>query len=169
MELKKILKIILILGLILILIDQTSKVLINNFIKEDIILVPNEILTITKVENEGIAFGLNKQNLGNIGLSVIILIFIFNYIISQKDRMTKSVVIFLSFIIAGGISNLIDRIAKGAVFDFIKVGTFPVFNFADAFIVCGWILFVINFVKYTAIDIKAEFSVKKDKKHRKER
>lgn len=163
MELKKILKIIIILGLILIIVDQTSKVLISQLMKEDITIIPNDILTITKVENEGMAFGLNKQNIGNIGLSIIILVVIFNYIFSQKDKMTKPVIIYLSFIIAGGISNVIDRIIKGAVFDFIKIGTFPVFNFADMCIVCGWILFVINFIKYTAIDIKAEIPVNKDK------
>ena len=166
MELKKIFKIITIIGIILILLDQTSKILISNYMEKEMKIIPNNILTITKVENEGIAFGLNKQNLGNIGLSVIILIVIFNYIIAQKDRLTKMVVIYLSFIISGGISNVIDRIFKGAVFDFIKIGSFPVFNFADIYIVCGWILFVINFVKYTAIDIKAEIPVKDNNKNK---
>lgn len=147
----------------LIIIDQTSKILIAQFMENDFKIIPNNILTITKVENEGMAFGLNKQNLGNIGLSTIILIVIINYIIVQKERMTRSVVIYLSFIIAGGISNVIDRIWKGAVFDFIKVGNFPVFNFADMCIVCGWLLFVANFIKYTAIELKAEIPVKKDK------
>lgn len=164
MELKNIFKIILIIGFVLIILDQTSKIVINNFMENDIKIIPNDILTITKVENEGIAFGLNKQNIGNIALSVIVLAVIFNYIISQKDRMKKSIIIFLSFIISGGISNVLDRIFKGAVFDFIKIGEFPVFNFADMFIVCGWILFVINFIKETAIDLKAEIPVKKDKK-----
>ena len=164
MELKNIFKIILIIGFVLIILDQTSKIVINNFMENDIKIIPNDILTITKVENEGIAFGLNKQNIGNIALSVIVLAVIFNYIISQKDRMKKSIIIFLSFIISGGISNVLDRIFKGAVFDFIIIGEFPVFNFADMFIVCGWILFVINFIKETAIDLKAEIPVKKDKK-----
>ena len=164
MELKKIFKIIVILGLILIIIDQTSKILINRFVSEDISIIPNKVLTITKVENEGIAFGINKQNLGNIGLTAIILVVIFNYIISQKEKLTKPVVVYLSFMIAGGISNLIDRIFKGAVFDFIKVGNFPVFNFADMCIVCGWFLFLISFIKTTAIDLKTETLTKKDKK-----
>ena len=164
MELKKILRIILLIGLILIILDQTSKIIISQCMEEDINLIPNGVLIITKVENEGIAFGFNKQNVGNIGLSIIILVVIFNYIISQKSKLTKTVVVYLSFIIAGGISNVIDRIFKGAVFDFIKIGSFPVFNFADVFIVCGWLLFVINFIKYTAIDIKAELPTKKDKK-----
>ena len=163
MELKKVFKIIGIIGLILIILDQTSKIAISECMKEDISLIPNDILTITKMKNEGMAFGLNKTNLGNIGLSIIILIVIFNYVVAQKNRLTKPVVIYLSLIIAGGISNVIDRIFKGAVFDFIQIGSFPVFNFADAFIVCGWLLFVIHFVIETAIDIKAEIPVKKDK------
>ena len=163
MELKKILKIIGIIGLILIILDQTSKIMINEWVEQDISVIPNDVLTITKVENEGIAFGLNKQNVGNIGLSIIILIAIFNYVIAQKSRLTRTVIIYLSLIIAGGISNVIDRIFRGAVFDFIQIGSFPVFNLADAFIVCGWLLFVIHFIKETAIDVKAEIPAKKDK------
>ena len=71
MELKNIFKILVIISLILIIIDQTSKIVINNLVNEDIEIIPN-ILTITKLENEGVAFGLNNNNLGNIGLCLII-------------------------------------------------------------------------------------------------
>ena len=163
MKLKKILKVVIIITLGIIIIDQTSKILINKFVSEDIEIIPN-IFAITKLENEGIAFGLNKQNFGNIIITLIILFAIFNFLISQKDKLTISNVIFLSFIISGGISNIIDRIFKGAVFDFIKIGEFPVFNIADISIVLGWLLFVIGFLKDTAIDIKAGNLIRKDKK-----
>lgn len=162
MKLKKILRIVIIVCLILIIIDQTSKILINNLVSKDIIIIPN-IFSITKLENKGMAFGINKKNIGNIGISLIVLFVIFNYIIVQRSRMKSKTVVFLSFIVSGGISNIIDRIFKGAVFDFIKIGDFPVFNFADMFIVIGWILFSINFLKETAIDIKAGDLVEKDK------
>ena len=164
MKLKNIFKIVIIISMILIIIDQTSKIVVKNFVDKDIEIIPN-ILNITKLENEGVAFGINSNNnLGNIGLCLIILIFIINYMISQKDRLKKKSIIFLSMIISGGISNILDRIFKGAVFDFIKIGeNFPVFNIADIFIVLGWLLFLKNFVKETAIDIKAEIPVKKDK------
>ena len=164
MKLKNIFKIVIIISMILIIIDQTSKIVVKNFVDKDIEIIPN-ILNITKLENEGVAFGINSNNnLGNIGLCLIILIFIINYMISQKDRLKKTSIIFLSMIISGGISNILDRIFKGAVFDFIKIGeNFPVFNIADIFIVLGWLLFLINFAKETAIDIKAEIPVKKDK------
>ncbi len=40
-------------------------------------------------------------------------------------------------IIGGAIANLIDRVPDGVVTDFIAVGTFPVFNIADACITVG--------------------------------
>jgi len=46
----------------------------------------------------------------------------------------------LVWIVAGGAGNLIDRIMYGHVIDFISVGTFPVWNFADMCIIGGCIL-----------------------------
>ena len=46
----------------------------------------------------------------------------------------------LVWIVAGGAGNLIDRIMYGHVIDYISVGTFPVWNFADMCIVGGCIL-----------------------------
>jgi len=41
----------------------------------------------------------------------------------------------------GGITgNLIDRLQRGAIVDFIAVGPWPIFNLADAAIVCGFCL-----------------------------
>lgn len=163
MELKKILKIILILGFVLIGIDQISKIFVNILIKTDLELIPNNILVFTKVNNEGIAFGINKKNFINIIITILILSFIFSYLVNQKDKMTNRVVVYLTLIISGGLSNLLDRVIRGSVFDFIGIGEFPVFNFADICIVFGWILFSINFFKYTAVDLKSEFQLNKKK------
>lgn len=146
MESKKILKIILIVTILVILIDQVSKILIDIFVQNDIVILQN-VLEISKFENEGFAFGINKQNISNIALTVLVLAIIIRFIVMQKKNLTIKTTIFLSMIIAGGISNVIDRFFRGAVLDFIKVGDFPVFNLADCFIVIGWILFVIDLIK----------------------
>ena len=43
----------------------------------------------------------------------------------------------LSMQLGGALGNLIDRLTIGHVTDFISVGTFPVFNIADASISVG--------------------------------
>ena len=59
----------------LILIDQISKVVIQYNYSEPI---GNEIINITLVQNEGIAFGLNKGNIRNIILTILVLFIIIN-------------------------------------------------------------------------------------------
>ena len=49
---------------------------------------------------------------------------------------------------AGGIGNLIDRIAKGYVVDFIdfRLIHFPVFNVADIFVTVGAIFIFVSII-----------------------
>jgi signal peptidase II len=51
--------------------------------------------------------------------------------------------IALAMQVGGALGNLIDRIRFGPVTDFIAVGTFPVFNVADASITVGVIILLI--------------------------
>ena len=66
----------------------------------------------------------------------------------EKDELTNWGV---SLILAGGIGNLIDRVFRGSVVDYIditKLFNWPVFNLADIYIVIGVILvFVLILVK----------------------
>lgn len=50
--------------------------------------------------------------------------------------------IFLLAVFSGALSNMLDRLAFGCVTDFISVGSFPVFNFADILITGGTMLFL---------------------------
>ena len=46
--------------------------------------------------------------------------------------------------LGGAIGNLIDRISSGYVTDFISIGTFPVFNVADASISIGVAILILG-------------------------
>lgn len=51
---------------------------------------------------------------------------------------------FAAAVIAGGVSNLFDRVIRGGVVDYIGLWSLPVFNLADALIVFGAVLFVVD-------------------------
>lgn len=53
--------------------------------------------------------------------------------------------------------NLIDRIFRGYVIDFINIFpsiNFPKFNFADIYITMGWVTIAFMFALYTHKEIK---------------
>ncbi len=52
--------------------------------------------------------------------------------------------IFLLAALAGAISNFIDRLFHNCVIDFIKIGSFPIFNLADICITLGIMFFILS-------------------------
>lgn len=74
----------------------------------------------------------------NIILTIIIaglIISIFYLIFNKKSQ--KSLIIPLTFILFGAISNLLDRYLYGAVVDYFDLRYFTIFNLADSIISLG--------------------------------
>ncbi|MGZ9164197.1 MAG: signal peptidase II [Anaerolineales bacterium] len=93
--------------------------------------------------NTGAAFGIFKEG----GMIFTVLAFIvigaILYYYPQVERSDWSLRLAMSMQLGGAIGNLIDRLRIGHVTDFISIGTFPVFNVADASISVGCaVLFV---------------------------
>ena len=67
----------------------------------------------------------------------------------NNESIDYTVLVSLILILSGGIGNLIDRILKGYVVDFIKFDfiNFPIFNVADISITLGIFILVIIIVK----------------------
>lgn len=91
--------------------------------------------------NSSGVFGLTTGGLP-IYTGVLLLV---SYSIFLEKR--KYALIGLSFIFAGGFSNLMDRLFFGCVRDFIRILTFPTFNFADFLITIGVILVIFGLFK----------------------
>ena len=79
--------------LLLIIIDQISKLFVLKFYSSSI--VGNELLGIELVYNTGLAFGFNDGNIKNIILTIFVLIVILNFIINQILCIYKSILIYI--------------------------------------------------------------------------
>ena len=148
---------ILITGLVT--IDQISKYLIEanlNLYESVKIFV---LLDFTFIKNFGGAFNLFNDATLDIGIIFIFLVSliclylilaIFTNLVFKKIKFRER--IYWSVILAGGLGNLLDRIYRGYVVDFIDITFNPyVFNLADCFVTLGIIFLIIDSFFYTNV------------------
>ena len=156
MKKKNILLILLIVFLII--LDQATKIIVINTIKGESLNIINNFLNFTYVENSGVAFGINSNGrVTNIIINIIVMAVVIRFMLNQKEMMNKFTSISLSLILAGGFGNLIDRIFRGTVIDFIDISpifNFPTFNIADILVVVGWISFALSMAIYPTKEFK---------------
>ena len=121
-------------------IDQLIKYYVDLYLKNrPALTVIKNVLQFNYLENDGAMMGFmgGKTALMTV-LAVIcvvvMLVVIFSGII--KDRVDYWCCLFM---IAGGLGNIIDRIFRGYVIDYIEVlfVDFYIFNFADCLITCS--------------------------------
>ena len=146
---------LIILGIFIILLDQITKAIL---IGKNITIIPN-ILNFTYTENTGVAFGIGSSNLILIIIvNIVVLGIIIKFIKERKEQVNFSILISLILILSGGIGNLIDRIVRGYVIDFIDVNlfNFPNFNIADISISIGIISLVFILCNSILKEKKAE-------------
>lgn len=144
--------------ILLIFIDQSTKTFLIHYLKTQpgyyIELLP--ILDIVYSWNYGISFGLFRNyyqysNYVFLLLNSIIILYLI-YLLKFYQEIWKHT--GLMMIIGGAFGNLIDRIFRGAVFDFIYFhyhnNGFPAFNFADSFITLGAMIFIYGYIFFTS-------------------
>lgn len=128
-------------SIILIIIDQMTKILIlqnKNIFPKQII---KGLLKFSYCENRGVAFSLGDGNVAIfVLLNIVLITVLILYFEKNKTEFNLLGRVFVSMVIAGGISNLIDRAFRGFVVDFIDISdlfNFAIFNVADIFITIG--------------------------------
>lgn len=98
-------------------------------------------------ENTGVAFSFPVPYIVLIPLSFIMIAGILVYGIRSFNVDNPLTIAILGFITGGAVGNIIDRIFRGFVIDFIKVGPWPTFNLADAFLCIGIFLLLLFYGK----------------------
>lgn len=107
------------------------------------------IFNLVYVENKGAAWGMFADArwvfivVSTVAIIAVIAVLLF---------FSREHILFclsLSMILAGGVGNMIDRVANGFVVDFLQFAfweDFPVFNGADSFVTVGAVLLIVYVV-----------------------
>jgi signal peptidase II len=135
------------IALAAILADQASKaVVLARFTDDTAIAVIPGFFRLVRVENRGIAFGMLSDSASPWTLLLLILfslgaIALVGALLWQNHLSSLSAGTGLSLILGGAAGNLIDRVLRGRVVDFLDlyVGSYhwPAFNIADSAICIG--------------------------------
>lgn len=135
---------------VIVLLDQVLKFWIQSVGEISII---SGVLNFKVSENNSAAYGIGSNStIMYVLTNIVILSVIFKFITTQNEFVDKKLKVFLSFIIAGGISNVIDKLLRGYVTEFIdfrQVANLPVFNIADLFVIIGWVSVAAIFASFT--------------------
>ncbi len=153
MNKKKIISIV--IGIAIIVLDQLTKMALIN---KNITLIPN-LMEFTYTKNTGAAFGIGSNNIIMVIIvNVIILGFIIKFLKDNSKKVDFSIIVSLVLILSGAIGNLIDRLFRGFVIDFIDINVFnfPNFNIADIAIVLGIFVLIIVITKSIIMENKEE-------------
>jgi signal peptidase II len=135
-------------------LDQIAKWLVaGRFSFDTSVTVIPGLFSLVRVENRGVAFGMLSGASSGLALTVIILVSVVAlgvicYLLWKNDASAWRTGIALALILGGATGNLIDRIARGRVVDFLdfyfRDYHWPAFNVADSAIVVGAGLLIID-------------------------
>jgi len=143
--------------------DHLSKWIVKSTMRLDqTVSVIGDFLTISYIQNQGIAFGLFDSNSSQIKAPLLVIISILAlgiilYIFFSMPARVKLSGLAMGLILGGALGNMIDRIAAGKVVDFIDVDfpdisikafnvhmtRWPTFNIADASVLIGIIMLLV--------------------------
>jgi signal peptidase II len=131
-------------------LDQAAKRwLYARMVLGETVPVIRDFFHLTLIQNSGMAFGL-MQNRGWIYLvGSLAVICVLIYMVFGKTKLSKWQIFAISLVVGGAAGNLADRLAYGAVIDFLDFrGIWPfIFNGADMAIVAGSFLFAVSYVR----------------------
>lgn len=142
---------------VLVVADQIIKLLVIEHL-EPIGSLPliDGIIQLNYAENTGAAFGSFSEHTNFLSIfTFFVIIAGVLYLFIKKKKLDVEYVC-ISLIIAGGIGNLVDRVLRGFVVDYIEFLfiDFAIFNFADILVTCSSVVLVIWLIYDIYLDSK---------------
>ena len=125
--------------------DQLFKYIVTEKLRDGapLVLIPH-VLQLHYTENDGAMMGLLQGKTTLMAVLALAVFAVLLYLVFSKKIRFGLVYCCLAGILAGGLGNLLDRIFRGFVVDYIEVlfVKFYIFNFADCLITVGAFLII---------------------------
>ena len=136
-----------ILALLALAADQITKVIVRATVepRETIEVFPG--FDISRVTNEGIAFGLFPGRQGAVAILTVAALCAIAVALAGLVARNATVAAGAGLLVGGSLGNLIDRLAHGEVTDFLDPARWPAFNVADCCITVGAVLIVLGLMR----------------------
>ena len=140
------------LSIWIIVVDQFLKIYLSSKVlfQKPFVIVPN-FFSIDLVHNTGGAFSILSGNRWLFIVIGILVVVIISFFIKKIEYLNYKYTMIFALLIGGILGNLIDRIFRGYVIDYLSFKIFgynyPVFNFADICIVLGVLLLLVAVIK----------------------
>lgn len=146
-----------IIGIAALILDIVTKHwAVTNIMGTNGVPIIEDIFHLTYLENRGVAFGMMQDMRAVFVTMSIIVLFIlalYFYRVRNKNVWLK---LGTALIYSGSIGNMIERVTKGYVVDFLdfRIINFPIFNIADIAVCIGAGALIIHFIFFADNDNK---------------
>lgn len=141
---------LIITALIIVALDQWTKTLVRQNLEYAEMWIPFGLdwlfpyVYVVHWYNTGAAFGIFQEGSMVFTVLAIVISLVILYYYPKISGEGWTMRLALALQLGGAVGNLIDRLTIGHVTDFIEVGSFPVFNVADASITLGVFVLLIS-------------------------
>lgn len=138
-----------VIGVGVLILDILTKLMVEQYLCPvgSVELIPS-VFHLTYVENPGMAFGMFGGARTVFVIVTILVLGALAFFYSRTKNRTRFLKVGTALIYGGAVGNLLERLAKGYVVDFLDFHLihFPVFNIADIAVCVGAALLIIHFL-----------------------
>ena len=144
-------------ALLIAISDQITKTWIRSNLAYGQAIPESGFFQITHVQNTGAAFGLLTDQsvlLAVVASAGVVLLLVYALFFHRRLPFLNNIPgsLALGLILGGTIGNLIDRLLRGHVTDFISVSIWPDFNIADSAVTVGAIIVAYSLLQMVRVE-----------------
>ncbi|MFN8400872.1 MAG: signal peptidase II [Anaerolineales bacterium] len=127
-----------VVAIVIIALDQWTKWLVIQSVPLNTSWLPESMdwlspyARLFHIQNRGVSFGMFQGGNTVFIILTTVIVAAIVYYVSHMEHPSNWMWVAAGMYLGGAVGNLIDRLTIGAVTDFISVGSFYIFNIADA-------------------------------------